>query len=274
MDKEDGIFMKITKQKIKLLCPQLIFLIVTFCIFMPSSLFLGNIDEFAVGFAALIPLLMAASLITAAVVILIGLIVPKKICNIYAAVIFGGALAAYVQGNFLNPDFGVLNGRQIQWSQFRVNAIISTVLWIVLIVVPAVVVCFKKDIMTKIMKWGSLFLSSIQVVTLVVLIVSSKRSVDYSYVVTKNDEFALSSQGNVVVFIVDTLDNDDAQNYVIDRYSEELKDFTYFDNMIGGGAPTALGVPLMLTGYQYDTTQSLADYRKKAYEEGYSGHVR
>ena len=101
MDKEDGIFMKITKQKIKLLCPQLIFLIVTFCIFMPSSLFLGNIDEFAVGFAALIPLLMAASLITAAVVILIGLIVPKKICNIYAAVIFGGALAAYVQGIFL-----------------------------------------------------------------------------------------------------------------------------------------------------------------------------
>lgn len=111
MDKEDGIFMKIMKQKIKLLCPQLIFLIVTFCIFMPSSLFLGNLDEFAVGFTALIPLLMAASLITAAVVILIGLIVPKKICNIYAAVIFGGALAAYVQGNFLNPDFGVLNGR-------------------------------------------------------------------------------------------------------------------------------------------------------------------
>ena len=268
MDKEDGIFMKIMKQKIKLLCPQLIFLIVTFCIFMPSSLFLGNLDEFAVGFTALIPLLMAASLITAAVVILIGLIVPKKICNIYAAVIFGGALAAYVQGNFLNPDFGVLNGRQIQWSQFKVNGIISTVVWIVLIVVPAVIVCFKKDIMTNIIKWGSLFLSSIQVVTLVVLIVSSKRSVDYSYVVTKNDEFALSSQGNVVVFIVDTLDNEDAQNYVIDRYCEELKDFTYFDNMIGGGAPTALGVPLMLTGYQYDTTQSLADYRKKAYEEG------
>ena len=180
MDKEDGIFMKIMKQKIKLLCPPLIFLIVTFCIFMPSSLFLGNLDEFAVEFTALIPLLIAASLITAAVVILIGLIVPKKICNIYAAVIFGGALAAYVQGNFLNPDFGVLNGRQIQWSQFRVNAIISTVVWIVLIVVPPVIICFKKNIMTNIIKWGSLFLSSIQVVTLVVLIVSSKRSVDLS----------------------------------------------------------------------------------------------
>ncbi len=260
--------MKKIKDKLIMIYPQLIFLIVTFCIFMPSSLFLGNLDEFAVGFTALIPLLIAASLITAAVVILVCLIVPKKIYNIYAAVVFGGALAAYVQGNFLNPDFGVLNGRQIQWSQFKVNAIISTVVWIVLIVVPAVIVCFKKDIMTKIMKWGSLFIASIQVVTLVVLIISSRRSVDYSYVVTKNDEFALSSEGNVVVFIVDTLDNEDAQNYVIDRYSEELKDFTYFDNMIGGGAPTALGVPLMLTGYQYDTTQSLADYRKKAYEEG------
>lgn len=90
--------MKKIKDKLITIYPQLIFLIVTFCIFMPSSLFLGNIDQFAVGFAALIPLLMAASLITAAVVILIGLIVPKKIYNIYAAVIFGGALAAYVQG--------------------------------------------------------------------------------------------------------------------------------------------------------------------------------
>ena len=83
-----------------------------------------------------------------------------------------------------------------------------------LIVVPVIIVCFKKDIMIKMMKWCSLFIASIQVVTLVVLIISSKRSVDYSYVVTKNDEFVLSSEGNVVVFIVDTLDNDDAQNIV------------------------------------------------------------
>lgn len=252
---------------VKIAAP-LVLLIVTVCIFMPSSLFLGNLDEFAIGFTQVIPLLLLASLIAMIIVLVIGLMIPKRIYDIYTAVIFGCAMAAYIQGNFLNPDFGVLNGREIQWSQFKVNGIISTFVWIVLIVVPAVIVCFKKDIMTKIMKWVSLFIASIQVVTLVVLIISSKRSVDYSYVVTKNDEFALSSEGNVVVFIVDTLDNEDAQNYVIGRYSEELKDFTYFDNMIGGGAPTALGVPLMLTGYQYDTTQSLSDYRKKAYEEG------
>ena len=69
--------MKKIKDKLITIYPQLIFLIVTFCIFMPSSLFLGNIDQFAVGFTALIPLLMAASIITAAVVILIGLIVPS-----------------------------------------------------------------------------------------------------------------------------------------------------------------------------------------------------
>ena len=74
--------MKKIKDKLITIYPQLLFLIVTFCIFMPSSLFLGNLDEFAVEFTALIPLFIAASLITAAVVILIGLIVPKKICNI------------------------------------------------------------------------------------------------------------------------------------------------------------------------------------------------
>ena len=46
--------MKKIKDKLITIYPQLIFLIVTFCIFMPSSLFLGNIDQFAVGFAALL----------------------------------------------------------------------------------------------------------------------------------------------------------------------------------------------------------------------------
>ena len=49
--------MKKIKDKLITIYPQLIFLIVTFCIFMPASLFLGNLDEFAVGFTALIPLL-------------------------------------------------------------------------------------------------------------------------------------------------------------------------------------------------------------------------
>ena len=83
--------MKKIKDKLITIYPQLIFLIVTFCIFMPASLFLGNLDEFAVGFTALIPLLMAASLITAAVVILIGLFVLccsvllrciKRVCSV------------------------------------------------------------------------------------------------------------------------------------------------------------------------------------------------
>ena len=44
--------MKKIKDKLITIYPQLIFLIVTFCIFMPASLFLGNLDEFAVGFTA------------------------------------------------------------------------------------------------------------------------------------------------------------------------------------------------------------------------------
>ena len=58
-------------RKIKEIAGPVIFLVVTLCIFMPASLFLGHLDEFAVGFTALIPLLITASLIAKAVVILI-----------------------------------------------------------------------------------------------------------------------------------------------------------------------------------------------------------
>ncbi len=113
-------------------------------------------------------------------------------------------------------------------ASLRLMELLSTVVWIVLIVVPPVIVCFKKDIMTNIIKWGSLFSFKHTGCDTCGYLYIFKMSVHYSYVVTKNDEFGLYSQGNVVVFIVDTLDNEDAQNYVIDRYCEEFKRFYLF----------------------------------------------
>lgn len=48
---------------------------------------------------------------------------------IYSAVMTALALLAYVQGNYINADYGLLDGSVIDWSQYTVYGIITTILW-------------------------------------------------------------------------------------------------------------------------------------------------
>lgn len=254
------------------LVPPVCFLIMTFCIFMPSSLFLGNIDEFAVDYADILPIIAVVTLAAAAIIFLAGAVIfliSSKAFNIYVLLVFGVALGFYVQGNFLNPSFDVLNGTAIDWSDYTTSSVISIAAWLVCIAAPLVAAHFKKNIMSMVCQWGSYFLAAVQLCTLVVLVLTTTRTVETDFALTKKGQFELSKNDNIVVFIVDTLDAEWAERDITNNpyYAENLKDFTYFDNTVGGGAPTVLGVPLLLTGYKYDTTTTLDEYYCEAYEK-------
>ena len=118
--------------------------------------------------------------------------------------------------------------------------------------------------------------------------------------VTKNEEFELSTKGNVVVFLVDSLDTQYVEDFIlsedmrlllppdpepeVEEAEEEddseqdeiytlnertsrrlLNDFTYFNNVVGGGAPANLGIPTLFTGKTYDTNLTWAENREEAY---------
>lgn len=251
--------------------PQLIFLIVTFAIFTPSSLFLGNINEFAVGYLDIVPILLFKTVEIATIVILLGIVIKillPILFKIYSGLIFGVAAGFYIQGNFMNPDFGKLNGTEINWDEFKMYAIVSTAVWLVALVAAVIIKLNKSDICKNVIKWGSFFVSAMQMVTLVILLLTTRRTLDYYYAVTKDGEFSISPEENTIVFVIDTLDAVWAEEEINPFFADELKDFTYFDNVVGGGAPTAMGMPLMLTGYQYDTLDTKANYHVEAYEKG------
>lgn len=258
------------KKRVFEILPVMCFLVMTFCIFMPSSLFLGNKDEFAIDYIKIVPILAVTSLIVMAVMLLISVFLAnEKAHSIYVALMFGLTLGLYVQGNFLNPKFSVLNGDEIDWSSYTMAGIISVVAWIACLVIPQILVGFKKMIAARIMKWGSWLLTLMQLSTLMVLVLSSGKTIDNSFALTKKDEFVISENKNVIVFVVDTLDATWAEKYILSdsHYSNQLKDFTYFDNAVSGGAPTLYGIPTMLTGVTYDTNASYSDYTTGAYEK-------
>ena len=257
-------------ERILLLLPPTIFLIFTFAIYMPSSLFISNIDDFALDYIKIVPLIALVSVAVLVIIYIIGLIIPiKRLFYSYVLLVFSLALGFYIQGNFLNPAFNSLIGKEIAWSEYKINGIISIIAWILVFVVPQVVYAIKENIMSLIVKWGSLFVTAMQLVSLVVLLLTTHKVVSNDFAVTKNGEFELSSKNNTIMFVVDTLDASWFEDMLLpnEEYKKSLKDFTYFDDAVAGGAPTVLGIPTLLTGkIDMDASRDTSEYYKDAYE--------
>ncbi len=189
--------------------PPICFFIVTFCIFMPCSLFLGNIDEFPIEFEKIIPLVCAVSLIVFVLLTGIGFLFArkgKKRNHSYMGVVFSCALEFYLQGNFLNPHFGVLNGNAIDWSKYSSSGFISIFVWILCITIPQIFLSFQKKRTVCVIKWISYFAVAIQMVTIIILAFTSEKTVENDFVITKDKQFQLSEQENIILFVVDSLD--------------------------------------------------------------------
>lgn len=259
------------KQIMKRLFPTTLFLVVTYAVFTPSSLFLGNISEFSLHYINIVPVILCMALFLFAAVYFIALwLIREKTLPFYIAFFFSITVGAYIQSNFLNSELPILDGTLIRWEEYRKENIISTLVWVFCIVIIFAAIYFGKEKSEKVIKYISYFFSAVQLVSLVVLIVMNPLSEDASHGFSKEGEFTVGSQENIIIFIIDTLQEDVFEEYLAsDSYAQDgtLSDFTVFDNAVSGGAPTAVAMPLLLTGSEYDPSQPFRDYLTEAWNE-------
>lgn len=259
----------ILKQIARKLFPPALFFTVTCAIFTPSSLFLGNIEEFSIHYIVIVPILLCMALLLFAIIYFIALwLIREKTLPFYMALIFGITAAAYIQSNFLNAMLPILDGALIQWKNYRMENLISAFVWIFCLAVVFTAVCFRKEATEKIMKYVSLFFSAVQLVSLAALIFMNPLDENASYGFSKEAEFAVGSEENIIVFVVDTLQEDVMEEYLSsDAYREDgsLDGFILFDNAVSGGASTKFGMSLLLTGMECDPSQK--DYLQDAWAE-------
>ena len=250
-----------------------LFSVTTVTFFIPSALFLGNIDEFMVDYNKVFPIVLITSLVCWLAENIIGIFFSKKdtlFCG-YLNLLFGITVGFYIQGNFINGNLPPLHGGVIHWDRRRIYSFISIITWGLCLLVPQVMNIIKKNSWNNFRKYSSYFFAAVQLVALPLLLLTTHRTVSNELVVTNDRQFELSKNNNIVVFLVDTLDAEYAEEYVLndDKEREVLKDFTYFDNVVSGGAPTMLGIPTLLTGVLYDDpyNMSIYEYYEKAYNQ-------
>ena len=109
----------------------ILFLLVTFFVFGPLSLYLTNVKEFWFGLPDVLRAVAVCSVIALLILLVVALVLPGKVNEWFICLLFGGTLALYIQGSFVNTDYGTLDGRPIDWSQYTGTAVWNTILWII-----------------------------------------------------------------------------------------------------------------------------------------------
>lgn len=258
------------RKMMKRLFPEALFLVITYAVFAPSSLFLENIDEFSIQYAKILPVILLAALLLALFLNVAAVcLADEKTLHICTTFVFGIALCAYVQGNFLNPVFPALDGTEIDWASYQEENLISTAFWFLCMTACFVLSSLWKEKTEKGMKYISYFLSAVQMVTLVVLLLTTRLQSYVNYGYSKEGEFAVGSKENIILFLVDTLQSSSMEEYLnSDAYTDNfLDDFTFFDNAVSGGASTRVALPLLMTGVEYDPMQPMDAYTQEIWEE-------
>lgn len=260
-----------TKERLNYLIFVLLFLGMTYVIFAPSVLFLNNIDEFRMHYIYLLPSLIIVNVVLIGFLFWVGWIMPAKGLKIYYAFLFAITLGMYLQMNFLNPPFRSLDGAAIDWDRFSVWGYLSAGIWILVFVVTSVCLIAFKNKMVIAMNYIASFLSIVQFVTLIVMVIMAEMGEDNygSFAFSKKDQFSVGADKNIVVFVLDSLQVEAMEEYFEEQPEEkkEFENFTFFTNTVSGGAPTAEAMPVLLTGIEYDPMQPYADYCNEIWKQ-------
>lgn len=238
-----------------------IFLALTILLYLPASLFLANSKDMLISFWRFLPIILIPTILVWLWLSIMLLATSGKLRTVLTALVFGGTLSVYVQSNFLNFHMPILSGGEFDFGAHSEDAVISCLLWGIIIVGSLIgsLKLKKWSIVSRVIAYG---LSAMQLVSLVVMIILNSANARPILATTTAGEFELGSKENVILFVLDSIEGHTVEEYLKSNpeYETELSDFTLFTESMGGGAPTQLGMPVILTGCEYDGFEEPDEY--------------
>lgn len=244
----------------------------TLLIFAPYELYISNASELWFPFSKIWWCFALLFLLAFGALFLIGSLLKGKLFNLYITLLFSVTLMLYIQGNFLNIDYGALDGRDINWERYGAYSILNTVATLLIVLIPFAVLYFSRNIWKRMVKIISLALVGVQIFTLVFFFIAVKpKPVEGEYGMSWDGALSLSQDENIVVILLDTFDNKLIEPLLADdpECLGFLEGFTYYKNTLGTYKFTYPSMTAHMTGELWYCDGTYADrtaYLKKAWE--------
>ncbi len=261
--------MKILKNNITNIVLVVLAFVFNIIIFAPIEIYFTNKNEFWFNLKDIIFIIIPLAIIFFIVLFLLGIFFKNKKKNIFLKIVFILTVALYIQGNFLNFGYGVLDGSKINWTAMIGKGLINTAIWMSIILFLCAFKKFKKEDNFKLFSSiVSIFVILIEIVTVSTLIFANKNDFKSSYGLSNENIFNLSNNDNIIVFMSDTFEAT-YMNRILEEhpeYKDKLKDFTYFDNCTGVSFFTYSSMPTLLTGVECQVGNTLGENVKYCFD--------
>ena len=233
-------------------------------VFAPIEIFYTNRKEFWFSITDILPIICLFSFAFLLIFLIIYLVFKDKLLNNVKNVLFSIFFGLYLQGNFLNFGYNVLDGSTIKWETMIVKGIINTVIWLIILIVPFIFKKLKKEkLFNLISSLNAMLVIGIQLITIVTLAIGNSKTQEKEmrYGLNNSNIFKLSKEDNIIIMMADTFEAT-YMNKILEEnpeYKEKLKDFVYFDNCTTTCFYTFSSMPIMLTGEELKLGISLKE---------------
>lgn len=244
-------------------------------LYAPLELLFNNTREFRFGFRILFPQLLklfGIGLPLCLAVFALCYVLCRRLYDIVLCVGIAAYLGAYVQGMFLSGHLPPLDGTTIQWDQYTGQNILSITVWLAIFLGIGLAAFFlRRKGIYRIVTAVSAFLTAVLLVTVIASgIINHGFSDPAKYALTKNNEFTMSSDQNLVVFVVDATDSRTFSEMLAaedPQFADVLEDFTYYPDTVGAYPFTKLAIPYILHGQWYENQEDFFKFTDRAVSE-------
>lgn len=248
-------------------------------IYEPITMYANNIEDLWFSFKIVIGPLLLLFVITFIILSIIYTLIyyinnkyffQKPIYSFSLIVSFIAFFALYIQGNFLIYNLPPLDGTMINWSSYKVDKIISLVLWVVLIIVSIILIKkIKIDKTINIYKCGSFIILAMLFVSLLSTFLTTdifrnKEILEF----TMNNFDDASTNKNFYIFLVDAVDSvifDEVLNK--SEYKDTFNDFSYYKDTMSGYPFTRDSIPFIFSGNWNENKTDFITYFNKSMDE-------
>ncbi len=250
-----------------------LFLVYTLLLYGPIKLYVENKDVLWFSFEAALTVCVIIFVITLIIITAISTIPKKFIHAGICCLVFAIALGLFIQGNFLNIDYGsgVLDGSEIAWKDYTTYGAINSAVWAACLATPFAFYMVFRTQWRRIIMFSSLALVLVQVVILSSLIANNSNDLKkITYEVTRDGIYELSEEDNTIVFVLDSFDSKYLKKIKKDfpDYKKRLSGFTEYDNALATGSGASVALPSLLTGDVYKRDVTYSSYIDEIWDNG------
>ena len=240
-------------------------------IYAPLEIYTTNIWDFWFDARIILPIISKVFVVATAAVLLILFVSRLLWINFYKIILGIGVIlliCTYIQGSFLSSSLPLLDGTDINWTRYYSDMLVSVLLFAVITVI--IVLMLRKmglvflDVITK---GVSILILGTTILSLIIMLISTGgyKSKNYSFVTSEN-EFLMSENKNIVIFIIDCVDEKlfEETLYSEPEFLNRFEDFTLYTNVLCPYPYTSESIPYILNPVRITSGETLRDYHERS----------